>query len=97
MTARLPAMTTFANDYNLPMVAQVAMVTRWRGAHGGTSGPWWHKKNMESCYDYLANGHGGMTRWPGAHGGTSNPWWQQQDPTVSEVMSVFMQTLLLNR
>ena len=59
------------------MVAQVA--------YGGT------KKNMESCYDYLANGHGGMTRWRGAHGGTSNPWCQQQDPTVSEVMSVFMQ------
>ena len=59
------------------MVAQVA--------YGGT------KKNMESCYDYLANGHGGMTRWRGAHGGTSNPWCQQQDPTVSEVMNVFMQ------
>ena len=49
------------------MVAQVA--------RGGTSSPWWHKKTtMESCYDYLANGNGGMTRWRGAHGGTNSPW-----------------------
>ena len=42
------------------MVAQVA--------HGGTT------KTMETCYDYLANGHGGG----GERKKEKSPWWHKE-------------------